>query len=130
MKEMDEITLASEYRAKQRKIVTLPSGFTFEIRKMSPLVFAKMFDVLGYEANVSKEQTESIIKEKLEEILKLIIPNCVVKPKISLEPTDDEEVLCLEDLEMDDFYTLLDEISNFSGLSEDDMKERELFRKK
>jgi len=122
-----EVTSADEYRARQRKIVTLPSGFVFEIRKMSPLTFAEMFELVGASPNDPQGVAEEKVRENVYEILKLVIPKCVVSPKISLEATD-EDVLALEDLDMDDFFALLDEISTFSGLGAEDMEERQSFR--
>lgn len=127
---MDEVTSAKAYRERQRKIVTLPSGFVFEIKKMSPLTFTKMFELIGVGTDVTGERAEEMVKEKLYDVLKLIIPECVVNPKIVLESTDDEDALALEDLEMDDFFALLNEISEFSGLGEESIKDRDRFRKK
>ncbi len=124
-----ETTSAKEYRARQRKTITLPSGFVFEIRKMSPLVFTKMFDLIGVTGSDSSEVAKKKVQEGLQKILELVIPRCVIKPKISLEPAGEDE-LSLDDLEMDDFLMLLEEITTFSGLSEGSIEERESFLEK
>jgi len=123
-----ETTSASEYRAGQRRMVTLPSGYVFEIRKMSPLTFSELFNVIGVEANASEEVAAERVRENLVEVIKVVIPKCVVKPKIALEASDDEDVLSLEDLDMDDFTVLFEEISAFSGIGEKETDDRESFR--
>ncbi len=124
-----EVTTVKEYIAKQRKMVELPSGFVFEIRKMSPLTFTKMFELIGVRPNETKEETEEKIQGGLQEILELVIPVCVVNPRIVLGLAGENE-LSLDDLDMDDFLALLDEITEFSGLGKEDVEERESFRRK
>ena len=109
-------------------MVTLPSGYVFEIRKMSPLTFSELFNVIGVEANASEEVAAERVRENLVEVIKVVIPKCVVKPKIALEASDDEDVLSLEDLDMDDFTVLFEEISAFSGIGEKETDDRESFR--
>ncbi len=123
-----EVTTVKEYVAKQRKMVKLPSGFVFEIRKMSPLTFTKMFELIGVRPNETEEETEKKVQEGLQGILELVIPVCVVRPRIVLGPAGKDE-LSLDDLDMDDFLALLDEITEFSGLDKKSVEERESFRK-
>ncbi len=123
-----EVTTVKEYVAKQRKKVELPSGFVFEIRKMSPLTFTKMFELIGVSSVDNEEETERKIQEGLQGILELVIPVCVVKPKIVIGDAGEDE-LSLDDLDMDDFLALLEEITDFSGLDKESVEGRESFRK-
>ena len=122
-----EVTEAKEYLAQQRKMVTLPSGFVFEIRKMPPMVYARMKDLIGVGPNDSPEGIEEKVEKGQQEMMELVVPRCVVRTKIVLEnPAEDE--LSLDDLEIEDFLALLEEISEFSGISEEGIQERESFR--
>ena len=108
-------------------MIELPSGFVFEIRKMPPLVYAKMTDLIGVRSNDSPEVIEEKVQKGQRAMMELVVPRCVVKPKIVLEnPKEDE--LTIDDLEMGDFLALLEEISEFSGISKESIEERESFR--
>ncbi|RLG45123.1 MAG: hypothetical protein DRN81_02665 [Thermoproteota archaeon] len=134
---MVEVTTAKEYREKMTKIVTLPSGFNFRIRKMPPLALAKLMSIYdealpatGRELTPEEEEKmKEIGKRRFAEIIKVVIPDCIVEPKVSLNPSSEDE-LSLDDLAADDIFKLLDEIMEFSGLGEAAKKARESFRKK
>ena len=121
-----KITSPKEYLKGQRKKITLPSGAVFEIRKLSPIAFGEILKITGPE---TARDMDDVIRDKIVDIMKIIVPRCVVKPKITLEETDDEDSLSLEDLEMQDVFALLDEVYAFSGLSTEDTKERKSFHK-
>ena len=120
-----KITSPKEYLKGQRKKITLPSGAVFEIRKLSPIAFGEILKITGPE---TARDMDDVIRDKIVDIMKVIVPRCVVKPKITLEETDDEDKLSLEDLEMQDVFALLDEVYAFSGLSTEDTEERKSFR--
>ena len=63
--------------------------------------------------------------------MELVIAQCVVKPKIVIGDAGDagDDELSMDDLEMDDFLALLEEISEFSGIIKESIEERESFRK-
>lgn len=120
-----KITSPKEYLKGQRKRITLPSGALFEIRKLSPVAFGEILKIMGPE---TARDMDDVIRDKIVDIMKVIVPRCVVKPKITLEDTGDEDKLSLEDLEMQDVFALLDEVYAFSGLTTEDVEERKSFR--
>jgi len=132
-----EIAKAGEYRKTQSKVIRLPSGFYFKIRKMSPLAMAKLMDVYGDtlppgRREPTPEETEKmrdIGRKKFAEILKAVLPECIVEPKVSLTPASESE-LSLDDIASDDVFALLDEITTFSGLGARAAAIRESFREK
>ena len=121
-----KITSPKEYLKGQRKQITLPSGAVFEIRKLSPIAFGEVLKIMGPE---TARDMDDIVRDKIVDIMKVIVPRCVVKPKITLEETDDKDKLSLEDLEMQDVFALLDEVYAFSGLSTEDVEEKKSFPK-
>jgi len=136
MSEEVKIATAKEYRKAMTKVIRLPSGFYFRIRKMSPQAMAQLMDIYGEvlprgRRELTPEEREKIREighEKFAEILKIVIPSCVVEPKIVENATSEDE-LSLDDLSSDDLFALLDEITAFSGLTVEAAKERETFRK-
>ena len=132
-----EITSAKKYREGKTKVVTLPSGDVFMIKKPGGRTMAKvsqLFEInIDLQDNPSKEEIAKELaglhlQDNLVEIMDLLIPGCVVEPKVSLVETHDEHTLFIDDIEYNDLYALLDEIMAFSGLSEQSMKERESFQ--
>ena len=135
MGEEVKIATAEEYKSKQTKVIRLPSGFHFRIRKMSPTTMAKLMNVYGdalppARRELTPEETakmQEIGRKKFAEILEAVVPKCVVEPKISANPGKNE--LALDDLSSDDIFALLDEITTFSGLATPAVEKRESFRK-
>jgi len=132
---MEKIATAKEYRKTQTKVIRLPSGFYFRIRKMSPTAMAKLMEVYGETLPPGRreptpeemERMREVGRKKFAEILKVILPTCIVEPKVSLNPTSEDE-LALDDLASDDIFALLDEITAFSGLGPKAAAIRESFR--
>ena len=127
---------AKEYRKAMTKVIRLPSGFHFKIRKMPPSALAKLMKVYGElppaRRDLTPEEKERLRRtgmEKFADIIAAIIPDCVVEPKISTNPKSEDE-LSLQDLPSDDLFALLDEITAFSGLTGPTAKARETFREK
>jgi len=125
---MDEVVKASDYRATQRKIVELPSGFKFEIRKMSPMIFAEVYGVTNVSPDMTNEAAEKLIQENVFSMIETVIPYCVVRPKIIAGESTNEDALSIYDIDPDDIFVLLEEITNFSGLGDADSAERKKFR--
>jgi len=123
---------AAEYRKRVYKVVTAPSGFSFTIRKMSFKVFSKLLQIYGETptTELTAEQRAKLgerLRNQLPQIMEVVIPGCVVKPKIVLEnPTEDE--LALDDIEPNDLIFLMNEITNFSGLTGPAAEERSSFQ--
>lgn len=99
--------LAKEYKEKSMKVVTTKSGASFTIRKISVGVLSELSAV--YSKSKPQEQD-------LPTILRILVPACVVDPKIVLEDPAPNE-LALDDLNADDTFELLEEIVNFSGVT-------------
>ena len=136
------VTTPKEYLAgKYREVVlpsTLPNGEhpVFLIRKPPTRVLIEVLSLLDVnltpetkpeelEKNFTERIVNTDIKEKLPKLLELLIPACVVEPKISLDPNE-EDAIYIDDLDFEDQFKLLDEIWNFAGLSKKAEEQRNL----
>jgi len=108
-----------EYRKSKTKSVTTSSGATFVIRKMPLSAFLQMMQL--YE---KVPATEEGARQILPDVIRLILPACIVEPQIG----DGPDKLSLDDLDAADAFELLTEISEFSGLSEVAQRQRQSFR--
>lgn len=136
-------TSASEYRDSKRKEVELPSVLPdgshpiFIIGKPGPRVAMKILDVL----NIGGEEPEELgpeeaterVKESLKgvdvrlraiEMIDILIPGCLVSPRVTLEHTNDVNLLHIDDIEISDQFFLLDAIMEFSGLTQEKAEDR------
>jgi len=118
-----------EYRKKMLKEVTLPSGFNVTIRKL-PLSavtkMSKLFKFKGVATNIPRDE----LMEHMDELIEILIPQCVVRPRIVTENPAPKGALSLQELEWSDSLAIIDEIIEFGGLSEEDAKARKFFRGK
>ena len=127
---MSEVVSPSEYRKKRQKVVQTSSGYKWLIRKMPPSVGNQLLHIFGV-TEISPEMKEEDIKvdpEKLLEAIEVVLPTCVVKPKI-VAGEGSEDALSLDEIDFGDQIELTFEIIDFSGLSAAAQKARELFRK-
>ena len=132
-----EYTSGKEYREKRRKALNLPSGDTMIIRKLSSMSLAKLFTILGIADKVTEDMTNEEVSALIEkvrdevkpeagsEIVNLILTKGVAKPRIVLEDTDNDEELCIEDIDPIDFEPLLTGIMNFVGATQEASEERD-----
>ena len=128
------ITSASEYRKGKRHEVELPSGARFEIRKLSPLAFGELLKFIEVREGATEEETTAKVRGEIVNIMKTIIPQCVVTPTIVFdanmteEEMDEKNVIDFADLDLNDVFVLLDAVYEFSGLTEEAAEERTKFR--
>lgn len=131
-----KITSAKKYRKGKTKVIKLPSGSVFKIKKPAGRVMASLLNLFDVKISVNEDLSKEEISQELEglefqdklvNIMDLLIPSCVVDPKISLVETDDEDLLFIDDIEYSDLYSLIDEIMAFSGISKEATDERESF---
>lgn len=135
-------TSVEEYRKGKQKVIELPSLLAdgthpkFIIRKPPTKTMLRLLDLLGIKitGDMDPEELEKTVEEavkgedlkvKVAEYLATLLPACVVEPKITLDPTE-EGALCLDDLEYQDQFALLDAVWEFAGLTEEASKERNL----
>ena len=117
-------TQAQDYKKKiaEGKLITLPSGSVFKIRKVNnrELALAGEFTLqTSSEINQSKEKLSTQWqnmneqqKRKQLEVMNKFIVRAVVEPKVVLD--DKEEGLKITDIVDDDFYFLLSEVMGYS----------------
>lgn len=116
------ITPASEFR--QRKVVSLPSGRTVEIRKLQPLDLQVEATNLFELADMTQEQIQerllqdAVLLEVAFKALEQIFTKGVVVPKVSARPIDElvEDEVHISDIG-EDSLPLLQAILEFSGVS-------------
>ncbi|RLE64028.1 MAG: hypothetical protein DRJ47_08690 [Thermoprotei archaeon] len=138
-----EYTTAEEYLAGKIEKVVLPSTTAsgkhpvFIIRKIPPKAALELASLLELPEDVDLENINEAlssidVKEKLPELIDIIIPACVVKPRIKKEKKNEEcpKCLCIDDLEIEDLVALFEEILEFNGLTAQGIKKRQKFRRK
>jgi len=119
---------AKEYREKTRKIVKTPSGFEFTIKKLPLKTVTELFEIFGTtEITDVMIMSDPEVRKSLAMAVEKVLTAGVVKPKIVLHATNEDE-LSIEELEASDGLHLFRCILEFSGLSEEKAKERASFR--
>jgi len=136
-------TEAKAYSSGKTKAVTLPSILpdgthpVFIIRKMPPRTAIKLLGVLKINVDIDLEaKPEKALKramkdldaQKLLEVVNIVIPDCVVEPRIVPGKAEGTDELSIDDIELDDLFHLFDKIWEWSGLTEKAAKERAKFR--
>ena len=127
-----------EFRAKTRKIVTLPSGLIVEIRKIRQRDLIEVGDLLVPigDDDAPAENAEMSMAEKLESrdktdrYVKRAIVAGAVSPAMSDRDIDknNPDVVCVFDLDEKDFYCLAADILAWSGISKEAGQAAEQFR--
>ena len=120
------MTFAEEYRKRLYKVVEVPSGFKFKIRKLTMKAFSELVKVAppakpGEPVDLAKEDLDTFI-----EVAHKVLLECVVEPKLAERPKKD--VLSVYELSAEDQQFLLFEILKLSGLAEEQLEELERFR--
>lgn len=111
---MPKTTTAEAYKKGSRKIVTLASGFMFEIRRLPPKLLPHIF-AFGAVAR-DKNPGSPEVSESFTKALEVILPACIVKPRVVLEnPKPDE--LEVDDISPDDAIELFRHIMDLSGMT-------------
>jgi hypothetical protein len=117
----------------QTKEITLPSGAIFKLKKVSmrkKLLEGKLPINNSTEIRLDKDlqsNDNSTPEQQKQQLLwgSQLIVDCVIEPKISLEPTED--CICIDDLTDEDMTKLLEEIVKLYNKGGQDLKS---FRKK
>ena len=124
------LSRASQYRKANRKTVQV-DGFDWTIRRLPPEVLSEVMDLTGVEVSTTAiteaEKMGEKLKPKVFEIVKVVLPACVLDPKIVVVQENDDE-LALEDVATTTAFALLDEIYAFSDLSKEAFEKRRKFR--
>lgn len=97
-----------EYKEKSQKVVTTKNGFAFTIKKISVSTMLELLDVYQ-----GKQQPS---EQDLPKVMKVLIPKCVVEPKI-VTGVPKENEMSFDDLNVEDAFELLEAISNYSGVT-------------
>ena len=105
------MSIKQEYKRKLIKEVTIPSGFKFKIKSIGPLFVSRLMA----DNNLTTEE----IQQGSNKFNSIMLREAVIDPKLSAEPTDDEDELSVEDLTNKDVVFLLKEIISFSGLGDE-----------
>jgi len=120
------ITSAQEYKARRQKVVRLPSGALFKIRKISPKVLGQLFSALNVQPGNPEQLQQSFI-DKLPLVIDILFPSCIVEPRVEVNPSD-PNVLSVDDIDPNDAFFLINAIMEFSGLTEEAMRQKRNFR--
>lgn len=121
------MSVASSYRATIQKTVTL-EGFNWTIRKVPPTVLGRVMEITQLKAGSTQAEAEEAVRSKIFDIAKIILPACMVSPKVTLSGVGDDNTLTFDELSVNVMNGLLDEIYDFSGLGPEAQAERQAFR--
>ena len=130
-------TTGAEYRKRleekrrARKTIQLPSGATFEIKKIDVLACAKIFKAKrSLLDEIAKEQDEFKLVDLLRsKEVSALLAESVTKPILVEDATGDEE-LSFRDIEGVDLITLFNEIISFNDLDRFTAERMQFFREK
>jgi len=120
------VTSAREYKAKRYKTVSLPSGSVFKIRKIPPKTLGKLFSLLNMRLDQTEQFQESFM-DNLPTIIDILFPACITEPRVEVRSSD-PDVLTVDDIDPNDAFFLINTIFEFSGLTEEAMRQRRTFR--
>jgi len=96
MSETNGYTLASEFKARSRKDITLPSGAKVQIRKVKGIELVAEFGFLP-EPNITTQEKINADPIKASQFMHKLICLAVVSPKVVLVNAGPDEIL-VEDL--------------------------------
>lgn len=120
-------TTAAEYRKEAYKLLTLPSGNVFKVRKPDIFVMAEVLEQTGVEIPTElkrsevgkyiKEQMSQVdLKKALPKVISVLLPACCVEPKVALEANPDKNVLAIHEIDPSDAIYTLNTILDWVGM--------------
>ncbi len=121
-----------EFRALSRKEITLPSGLTVEIRKLSAMDFVGHGEIpLPSSGDDSAEKKPNFTGEQIVRFAGLMLTKGSMSPHFSekAEDLDNPDVVHISDLSNQDLTFAAAAIAEFSGFSKEAAAEAESFRK-
>jgi hypothetical protein len=140
-----KVTSASAYRTETTFLRELKSGRVFRLKEPDGKVLAKLLKIFGLEIPEVREdetieevrerlrnnpQVPSLSMDKLEDLIILLLPACVVEPKIVWDWSEtDDKHLHFEEMVQSDQLDILFVILEVIGLSIKAMEEDEDFPK-
>jgi len=104
----------------------LPSGAVFEIKQIDIPTLNELQKVFG--KMPTTQLSSENIAEYLPELTKILLPNGVAQPEVTIEPT--ENSLGINEINIGDQITLIFEIMDFSGIGEAGQRLRRSFRRR
>jgi len=136
---MSKATSGAEYRKfleekrRARKLVELPSGAIFEIKKVGLLTFSRIFrgkkNLLDEVAKSQDDETKLLGLLRKPEITEMFI-EAVTRPVLLSSKTGNEEALAASDIEDMDLIVLFNEIVFFNDLDKFKAQKLGFFREK
>jgi len=132
---MEQPTSGSEYRAKRRKLITLPSGDKFLLKKPGKTALVELMDIFGtqvaadeiadldYESVVEESKKTPLSSEQLAHLIDILFTHCVLRPKIVFELTDNDNEVWIEEIDPIDTINLLSQLFEWIDLSPERIKE-------
>lgn len=132
-----EITTANEYTNKREKVVQLPSGAVFKIRKLSAFDFIKDGEIPRFMKQVNKSSDKTKVldtmsdKDKAEalELLTKVVCAGTVEPNVVDKPADEctDNELSINTVDDSDKKYLLEQIVSMTSMTSQDMDVIEKF---
>ena len=129
---------AKALRQRNRQKITLPdSKLEIVVRKIPPRLLPQLMKYRNPEAEelVTKKGFDALPDEKkveltsrLFDMLTIIVPACVVSPKVEVNPTSDD-VVDFDDLSLNDLITIFRYAMSGTGLPPEEQKELENFQR-
>ena len=122
--EQKKVSTVKDYQSKiDKKIVELPSGEYFEIKKVTGrdyiraggLPVLSVREIAGQSEEKQKEIAKKLTTEQQEKYMKVcdeMLVLATVSPALSIKKENDK--ICVHDLSDNDYYALLEQITSFS----------------
>jgi len=125
---------ARQYREKKRKQLTLSSGSVFTIRKPGRTAYMKLLSAQEAREGLPDEipdptKLDKLTQGEMEKLLDsvdAVLASCIIEPKVVIGKIANDDELSIEDIEIIDYFELLNEVIKFADLTEEKMQE--LFR--
>lgn len=114
-------------KGRNRKEVEAPSGYTFTIRQIPTRVYSKLTKISKKRKKLNEKISEDEVPEDIIELMDVVLTSCVVKPRITLDPSD-TDALHIDDVLVEDGVFLIDAVYEYTGVNKEAMEEIDEFR--
>ncbi len=131
---MEKVTSGNEYRAKRRKIIELPSGDKFWLKKPGKTALVELMDLfdlntsadvteLDYDTVMEEAKKKVLSTEELAHLIDVLFVHCVLRPKIVLEYTENDDEIWIEEIDPMDTAALFRELFEWIGFAPEKVKD-------
>jgi hypothetical protein len=124
--ETQKASQASEYLKLSRKLLTVPSGAIFEIRKMPRSIFFQVSSYIDAIKDMKIDNIAAISDEQQKAFTQMyntVLTSCITNPKVVMDVINTEQ-LSIDDIGFEDQAALINGVFALSGMTAKDDEER------